>query len=127
MLEPLINCFRIPELRRKILFTLMMLALFRMGAFVPVPGVDTSVVKAAVDYNCDGAVLSYTPTCRALYVNQMEIQNTLMEELGAPSILLESDMVDPSSFNEAQTMSRIDAFIEVVKEKAKQREWLPEE
>jgi benzoyl-CoA reductase/2-hydroxyglutaryl-CoA dehydratase subunit BcrC/BadD/HgdB len=87
-------------------------------------GMVGSVVKALVDYNCDGAVLSYTPTCRALYVNQMEIQNTLMEELGAPSILLESDMVDPSSFNEAQTMSRIDAFIEVVEEKARQRDWM---
>jgi benzoyl-CoA reductase/2-hydroxyglutaryl-CoA dehydratase subunit BcrC/BadD/HgdB len=89
-------------------------------------GMVAAVVKAVVDYNCDGAVLSYTPTCRALYVNQLEIQNTLMEELGVPSILLESDMVDPSSFNEAQTMSRIDAFIEVVEEKAKKRDWLPE-
>ncbi len=88
-------------------------------------GMVASVVKAVVDYNCDGAILSYTPTCRALYVNQMEIQHTLMEELGAPSLLLESDMVDPSSFNEAQTMSRIDAFIEVVAEKAKQRKWTP--
>ncbi len=69
--------------------------------------------------------MSYTPTCRALYMNQIEMQNTLMEELGAPSILLESDMVDPSSFNEAQTMSRIDAFIEVVMEKAKHRDWKP--
>lgn len=89
-------------------------------------GMVASVVKAVVDYNCDGAILSYTPTCRALYVNQQEIQNTLREELGTPSLLLESDMVDPSSFNEAQTMSRIDAFIEVVEEKARQREWLPD-
>ena len=41
------------------------------------------------------------------------------------ALLLESDMVDPASFNEAQTMARIDAFIEVVKEKAKQRDWKP--
>lgn len=89
-------------------------------------GMVASVVRAVVDYNCDGAVLSYTPTCRALYINQLEIQNTLMEELGVPSILLESDMVDPSSFNEAQTMARIDAFIEVVEEAAKHRDWLPD-
>ncbi|MCP4577657.1 MAG: 2-hydroxyacyl-CoA dehydratase, partial [Deltaproteobacteria bacterium] len=65
-------------------------------------GMVASVIKATVDYNCDGAVLSYTPTCRALYVNQLEIQNALREELDAPSLLLESDMVDPESFNEAQ-------------------------
>jgi benzoyl-CoA reductase/2-hydroxyglutaryl-CoA dehydratase subunit BcrC/BadD/HgdB len=89
-------------------------------------GMVASVVKAVIDYNCDGAVMSYTPTCRALYIVQQEIQNTLMEELGVPSLLLESDMVDASSFNEAQTMSRIDAFIEVVMEKAKERDWLPD-
>jgi len=32
-------------------------------------------------------------------------------------------MVDPSSFNEGQTMTRIDAFIELIAEKAKQRDW----
>jgi len=84
-----------------------------------------TVMKALVDYNCDGAILSYTPTCRALYINQMEIKNTLMEELGAPALLLESDMVDPSSFSEAQTMMRVDAFIELVTEKASKRNWKP--
>jgi benzoyl-CoA reductase/2-hydroxyglutaryl-CoA dehydratase subunit BcrC/BadD/HgdB len=89
-------------------------------------GMVAAVVKAVIDYNCDGAVLSFTPTCRALYIVQQEIQNTLKEELGVPSILLESDMVDPTSFNEGQTMTRIDAFIEVVSEKAKNRDWLPD-
>lgn len=89
-------------------------------------GMVASVMKAVIDYNCDGAILSYTPTCRALYINQLETQNALMEELSVPSLLLESDMVDPSSFNEAQTMSRIDAFIEVVQETAKKRDWLPD-
>jgi benzoyl-CoA reductase/2-hydroxyglutaryl-CoA dehydratase subunit BcrC/BadD/HgdB len=89
-------------------------------------GMVASVVRAVVDYNIDGVILSYTPTCRALYINQMEIKNTLEEELGAPSLLLESDMVDPSSFNEGQIMTRIDAFIELVSEKAKARDWAPE-
>ena len=83
-----------------------------------------SVIRSVIDYNLDGVVLSYTPTCRALYINQMEIKNTLEEELGVPSILLESDMVDPSSYNEAEAMARIDAFIEQVTEKAKHRHWL---
>lgn len=44
-----------------------------------------------------------------------------------PALLLESDVVDPSSYNEAQIMMRIDAFIEQVAEKAKHRDWLKEE
>ena len=40
MIDPLINCFRIPELRKKMLFTIFMLVVFRAGAYVPVPGVN---------------------------------------------------------------------------------------
>jgi hypothetical protein len=61
----------------------------------------------------------------ALCIVQQEIQNTLMEEPGVPSLLPESDVVEASSFNEAQTMTRIDTFTEVVLERARRREWLP--
>jgi preprotein translocase subunit SecY len=40
MFKTLINIFRIPELRNKVLFTLMMLAIYRIGYHVPLPGVD---------------------------------------------------------------------------------------
>lgn len=39
MLKSLIDAFKIPELRNKILFTLAILALYRLGAFIPVPGI----------------------------------------------------------------------------------------
>ena len=56
MLEPLINCFRIPELRKKILYTILMLVLFRVGTYVPIPGVNTAVVKQAADEFGKGAL-----------------------------------------------------------------------
>ncbi|MBX3385886.1 MAG: preprotein translocase subunit SecY [Phycisphaeraceae bacterium] len=40
MLQALINVFRIAELRNKVLFTLGMLAVYRMGHFIPLPGVN---------------------------------------------------------------------------------------
>lgn len=40
MLEALRNAWRIPDLRRKILYTAVLLAVARIGAYVPVPGVD---------------------------------------------------------------------------------------
>lgn len=36
---------RVGDIRRKILFTLLMLVVFRLGAFIPVPGVDPEVLK----------------------------------------------------------------------------------
>ncbi len=40
MFKTLLNVFRIPELRNKVLFTLFMLAIYRIGYHVPIPGVD---------------------------------------------------------------------------------------
>ena len=44
MLAIVQNIFQIPELRRRILFTLGMLAVYRVGCHVPTPGVDASVL-----------------------------------------------------------------------------------
>src|SRR3954470_4669399 len=40
MFTTLANIFRIPELRNKVLFTLFMLMIYRIGYHVPIPGVD---------------------------------------------------------------------------------------
>lgn len=39
MLRSLIDAFKVAELRNKILFTLGILALYRLGAYIPVPGI----------------------------------------------------------------------------------------
>ena len=44
----LANMFRIPELRKRILFTLGMLAVYRLGIFVTTPGVDRVAMKGVV-------------------------------------------------------------------------------
>ncbi|MCF0158470.1 preprotein translocase subunit SecY [Veillonella caviae] len=46
MLDSLSNTFKITELRNKILYTLMMFAVFRAGIHIPVPGVDASVIES---------------------------------------------------------------------------------
>lgn len=46
MLDSLSNIFKITELRNKILYTLMMFAVFRAGIHIPVPGVDASVIES---------------------------------------------------------------------------------
>ncbi len=38
MFEKLANIFRIPDLRKRILFTLAMLAVYRLGGHIPTPG-----------------------------------------------------------------------------------------
>ncbi|MEO6435617.1 MAG: preprotein translocase subunit SecY [Tepidisphaeraceae bacterium] len=40
MFKTLLNIFRVPELRNKVLFTLFMLMIYRIGYHIPIPGVD---------------------------------------------------------------------------------------
>lgn len=44
MFQAFVNIFRIPELRSKLLFTLGMLAIYRIGFWIPLPGVDQGAV-----------------------------------------------------------------------------------
>ena len=47
--KTLANCFKIPELKSRILFTLLILAICRVAALIPAPGLDSSKLKAYFD------------------------------------------------------------------------------
>lgn len=49
MLSAFVSALRTPDLRRKILFTLGLVALYRLGATLPSPGVDYGNVRACID------------------------------------------------------------------------------
>ena len=49
MLRAFTNAFKIPDLRGKILFTLAIIAIYRLGSFVPIPGVDYGVLQTVLD------------------------------------------------------------------------------
>jgi preprotein translocase subunit SecY len=49
VLHRIFNMFRVPDLRYKILFTLFVIALYRLGAFIPAPGIDIEAVEALRD------------------------------------------------------------------------------
>ncbi len=49
MIAAIANAFRVPELRRKIIFTLIIIGLYRVGAHIPVPGIDIEVVRTLVE------------------------------------------------------------------------------
>ncbi len=45
MANPIPNLWRVPELKDKILFTLLMLLIYRIGAHITVPGVDVNILR----------------------------------------------------------------------------------
>ena len=57
MLSVYRNMFRIRDLRNKVLFTLFIFALYRLGAAIPVPGVDIDQVQAFADQAGDAGIV----------------------------------------------------------------------
>ncbi|MCS7064604.1 MAG: preprotein translocase subunit SecY [Methylacidiphilales bacterium] len=55
------NCFKIPELRQRILFTLAVIVIARVGAAIPVPGVNSTILgmffESVVDQQAQGSVI----------------------------------------------------------------------
>jgi len=61
MANPLIGIFRVKELRERIAFTALMLVIFRVGAFIPIPGINVRELNAFFlsQQNAGNAILDY--------------------------------------------------------------------
>ena len=58
MLSWLANAWRVPELRRRVLFTAAVLAVYRLGSWIPAPGIDQAAVKNYFNGAGGGGVLN---------------------------------------------------------------------
>ena len=58
MWQTIKNSFKSKEVRTKILFTLLLVAIFRLGSFIPVPGIDKTVISGAVTGNTFLGIIS---------------------------------------------------------------------
>ncbi len=59
MLQTIANAFTVPEIRRKLAFTAAMLALYRLGAYIPAPGIDVDTVKNASENFAGNNILGF--------------------------------------------------------------------
>src|SRR5512147_3239908 len=56
MFSAFANIAKIPDLRRKVLITLGLLAVSRIGVFIPLPGVNLEAIRAMIEQSQDSAV-----------------------------------------------------------------------
>ena len=83
-------------------------------------GVDEmiKIVLEMVDkYDVDGFVMHSNRSCKPYSLGQYDIQRAVRKERGIPSVMIESHMIDERSFSESQAETRIDAFMEMIKQK----------
>ncbi len=58
MIETLKNAFRIKEIRKKIFMTFLLIIIYRLGCFIPVPGISSEVFKTTVENNTFFGIMS---------------------------------------------------------------------
>lgn len=58
MIDGMQNVFKIPELKRRILYTFGLLAVYRVGAFIPTPGIDSQALARYFE-NVQGTILGF--------------------------------------------------------------------
>jgi bcr-type benzoyl-CoA reductase subunit B len=76
-----------------------------------------NVVHMIDKYEVDGLVMHSNRSCKPYSLGQYDIQKIIQQKRGIPTLLIEADMVDERSFSESQIETRIDAFMEVLKNK----------
>ncbi len=59
MLATILNSFKVAEIRKKLLFTAGILALYRLGSFIPVPGVNTAALQQIEDNYAGSNILGF--------------------------------------------------------------------
>ncbi len=68
-------------------------------------------------YDADGLVMHSNRSCKPYSLGQYDLQKMVMDRLGIPTLIIEADMVDERNFSESQIETRIDAFMEMIKNK----------
>ncbi|MBN1381245.1 MAG: 2-hydroxyacyl-CoA dehydratase [Deltaproteobacteria bacterium] len=86
-------------------------------------GVD-EMAKQVVDlvdkYGVDGFVMHSNRSCKPYSFGQYDIKRIVQEKRDIPSLIIEADMVDERHFSEGQIETRIDAFMELIRQKKRQ-------
>ncbi|MBD3231535.1 preprotein translocase subunit SecY [Candidatus Dependentiae bacterium] len=59
LLQNFKNVFFVPELRKKLFFTLAILAVYRLGAHIPIPGINTAALSGLLSSGFTGGIISY--------------------------------------------------------------------
>ena len=57
MIGTILSAFRVPEIRKKLIFTMAVLALYRLGTYIPAPGINTSAVNAISKNSSGNSIL----------------------------------------------------------------------
>lgn len=67
-------------------------------------------------YDVDGFVMHSNRSCKPYSFGQLDIKRIVETKANIPVLMLEADMTDPRAFSQSQIETRIDAFMEIIKQ-----------
>ena len=70
------------------------------------------IVNLVKVFDVDGMVMHSNRSCKPYSLGLYDLARNIKEETGIPVLIIEADMVDSRSYAEAQTKTRIEAFLE---------------
>ena len=73
MFKTLANAWKIAELRKKIIFTLLILLIYRIGNAIPVPFINAELLKAYFDSNLSNTILGFYNTLSGSAFSQASV------------------------------------------------------
>lgn len=73
---------------------------------------SANIKKYAPEFGLDGVVFHPVKSCRTVSTGMADMRRVVSEDLGLPTLFIESDVVDPDSVAEAPMRNRVDAFFE---------------
>jgi benzoyl-CoA reductase subunit B len=67
-----------------------------------------------VKFKLDGFVFHQNHSCKRFAMGQKDAAEAIRQQLGVPSLFIDSDMADPRAFSEGQCKVQMDTFIEML-------------
>ena len=72
------------------------------------------IVELVDEYKIDGLLIHSNHSCKYNSLGQVDINEAVRERIGVPALLFDADQADGRFFNEEQTRSRVEAFLEML-------------
>ncbi len=75
-------------------------------------GIDSEIKSMAPEFRIDGLVYHPVKSCRTVSTGLADQRQFVIDHYAIPSLMIESDLMDPQVISEAQMKNRVDAFFE---------------
>lgn len=76
------------------------------------------LIQQVQEYQADGLIFHGIKSCRFVSTGMLDTRDFILRRFGIPTLYIESDLIDPRYWSDAQIKNRVDAFFEALQQRA---------